>query len=323
MLLYKKLIAALGDSSSVYIQTHNFPEHDAVASGFALQFFLKHFNKEGKLIYEGEVQRDSLKHMIDELGIDIRPASRHTLSHQDKVIVVGGCKGNKNVADLAGLEVGVIDHHQVTAPADVRFADVRPDYGACSSILFEYITQAGIEITQKVSTALLVGLNMETSLLTKNVSQNDLLAYTSLYGRADVALVNSILINYIQTKDLSFYRTALDHVRIKETLAFCYFPDGCNPNLLGILADFFMSLQEIEFVALCARNEGKINFTVRSENRAWNASHIVQEVLEGLGFGGGHVDRAGGIIQDTALFQEQEIYRRFVKILKLPDVAIF
>src|SRR5689334_3172816 len=105
MLPHKKLVAAVGDSSSVYIQTHNFPEHDAVASGFALQFFLKHFDKEGTMIYEGEVLRDSLKRMIEELGIDIRPVSRCTLSSEDKIIVVGGCKGNKNVASLSGVEV--------------------------------------------------------------------------------------------------------------------------------------------------------------------------------------------------------------------------
>ena len=284
---------------------------------------MKRAGIQANVIYEGEVQRDSLKRMIQELNIDVRPASRYALTAEDKIIVVDGCKGNKNVTDLIGDEVAVIDHHQVTAPDDVKFADIRPEYGACSSIIYEYLNTQEGQIPQNVATALMVGINMDTSLLTRSVSKGDLLAYTELYGLADMPLVNSILINYIQTKDLAFYKTALDRVRIKETLAFCYFPDGCNQNLMGILGDFFMSLQEIEFVALCAKNDGKINFSLRSENRSWNASKVIQEVLEGVGFGGGHNDRAGGIIQDAALFHEEEIYKKVVRALKLPDIAIF
>ncbi|MCE9599848.1 MAG: DHH family phosphoesterase [Spirochaetia bacterium] len=323
MFAHKKLLNAIADSNSIYIQTHNFPDHDSVATAFALQYLLKSLGKEARIIYEGEVQRDSLKRMIQELSIDIRHASKYPLAPQDKIVVVDGCKGNKNVTDLTGEEIGVIDHHHVKAPDDVRFVDIRPEYGACSSIVFEYFAQAEIDIPQKVATALLVGINMDTALLTRNVSRADLLAYTDLYGRADVALVNSILINYIQTRDLGFFKTALDRVRIKETLAFCYFPEGCNQNLMGILGDFFMALQEIEFVALCAQNGDQINFSVRSENRDWNASAIIQDVLRGIGFGGGHMDRAGGIIEDKARFNEESIYKSFVKSLKLPDITIF
>lgn len=323
MFAHKKLLNALGDSNSFYIQTHNFPDHDSVATAFALQYLSGQLGKDAKIIFEGEIQRDSLKKMIQVLGIDIRHASKYPLTSQDKIVVVDGCKGNKNVTDLIGNEIGVIDHHQVRAPEDVRFVDIRPEYGACSSIVFEYFAQAEIDIPQKVATALLVGINMDTALLTRNVSRADLLAYTDLYGRADVALVNSILINYIQTKDLGFFKTALDRVRIKETLAFCFFPEGCNQNLMGILGDFFMALQEIEFVVLCAQNEGKINFSVRSENRDWNASAIIQDVLSGIGFGGGHIDRAGGIVEDATRFSEEAIYKSFVRALKLADITVF
>lgn len=317
----RKLLSTLANTSSVYIQTHNFPDHDSVAAGAALQEFLKQAGKESRVIYEGEVQRDSLKRMIKDLSIEILPASRFPLTGEDKIIVVDGCKGNKNVTDLIGEEIGVIDHHQVTAPDDVKFVDIRPDYGACSTIVYEYLMEHEFRIDQRLATALLVGINMDTALLTRNVSQADLLAYTDLYGIADVMLVNSILTNYIQTRDLAFYRTALERVKIKETLAFCYFPEGCNQNLLGILGDFFMSVQEIEFVALCALNDGKINLSVRSENRKWNASRVIQEVLAGIGFGGGHSDRAGGLIQDPKLFDEVDIHRAFVRALGVPDIS--
>jgi len=41
---------------------------------------------------------------------------------------------------------------------------------------------------------------------------------------ADIRLENSILRNSIQTRDLAFYRHALDRVQIGDRVAFCWFP---------------------------------------------------------------------------------------------------
>ena len=37
----KKLIKTLKNKKRIFIQTHNYPDHDAVASAFALQYLLK------------------------------------------------------------------------------------------------------------------------------------------------------------------------------------------------------------------------------------------------------------------------------------------
>ena len=107
-------------------------------------------------------------------------------------------------------------------------------------------------------------------------------------------LENSILRNSIQTKDLAFYRHALANVQISDAVAFCWFPDGCNQNLLGILGDFFISLEEAEFVVLCARNAGVIR-AIRQPKGADGRGEIVllddqdrslwdrEEIAEGLG----------------------------------------
>jgi hypothetical protein len=134
--------------------------------------------------------------------------------------------------------------------------------------------------------------------MTRQVGLDDIRAYADLYPRANVRLENSILRNSIQTKDLAFYRHALTNVEIRDRIAFCWFPEGCNQNLLGILGDFFISVEEAEFVILCARNNGVINVSVRSEREEWNASQVVQRALSGIGFGGGHADMAGGIISE-------------------------
>jgi nanoRNase/pAp phosphatase (c-di-AMP/oligoRNAs hydrolase) len=313
MSIIQPLIDFLKPEDFVFIQTHNFPDHDAVASAFGLQRLLENFGIKSNLIYEGDLQRDSLSKMIKALNIVIGHSSTFDLKENHKIIVVDGCKGNKNVTDLIGEEIAVIDHHEVKTTDDILFTDIRKHCGACSTIINSYYEKSGLPVPRDVATALMIGINMDTALLTRGVSEDDVTAYANLYPIADIPLQNSLLRNYIQTKDLDFYRYAINKIKIEKGVAFCYFPEGCNQNLLGILGDFFLALEEVQFVILSANNENTINFSLRNEREDLNASLIIQDVLKGIGFGGGHQDLAGGVIQDKALFDADAIYGAFME----------
>lgn len=313
------LIEFIKKEDYVYIQTHDFPDHDAVASAFALQKLLKIQGIKSYPVYVGKIQRDSLIRMIKQLDISIREAGEEPLRPFDKIIIVDGRKGSSKVTDLTGEEIAVIDHHKAKEPEGVRLVDVRAEYGACSTIIHSYYEELGVEPSEKVATALITGLLSATALMTRNVTESDVETYNSLYDASDIRLVNSILRNTIQEKDLTFYREAIDRVCIRDRLAFCYFPEGCNENLLGIIGDFFLSLAEVNFVFLCAKNNGKINFSVRSEEERWHAARILQAVLEGAGYGGGHSDMASGILNDPSRFDEEELFRKILRLLKAAD----
>ncbi len=307
-----RLVEHLRAGPPVFLQPHNFPDHDAVATAFGLQHLLASRGVPSQIVYDGDIQRDSLRTMIAELEVDIRPQHEVTRRETDAIVVVDGCKGNKNVTDLVGTEVAVIDHHQVEAPDDVPLVDIRPDVGSCSTIVHSYYLELGLEPTRAVATALLVGLNTDTAQLTRGVSELDVEAFAHLYRQADVVLHNSILRNYIQSKDLSFLRFALEHARVETGVLFCHFPEGCNQNLLGILGDFFLAVQEVEVVVLCATNAGGVNLSMRSERRGVNAAAVIQQALAGIGFGGGHRDMAGGVVRDPSRFDPEEVRRRFL-----------
>lgn len=311
-----KLLEVIGTRRPVFVQTHDFPDHDAIASAYGMQGVLGLAGVPSRIVYGGDLQRDSLRRMIRDLGIEALPAASVKMGAADPVVIVDGCKGSKNVTDLPGDELAVIDHHEVKIPDNVAFVDIRPDMGACATLVHGYWSDAGTVIPAAVATALMIGINMDTALLTRQVSRTDIEAYADLYTRADIRLENSILRNSIQTKDLAFYRHALENVQIANGVAFCWFPDGCNQNLLGILGDFFISLEEAEFVVLCARNGGVINVSVRNEREGWNASQVVQAALGGIGFGGGHADMAGGIIRELGSIDGPLLRSLFLKALQ-------
>lgn len=310
-----QLLPLIRDEDYIFIQTHNFPDPDAVASAFALQELLAYYRIDSHLIYEGDIQRRSLAIMISDLQIDIRPSYQHPIQPEHKIILVDGCKGNKNVTDLIGNEVGVIDHHENCDPEDVPFCDIRPEYGSCSSIIYSYYLEAGLSISSQVATAMLVGINIDTDRLTRHVSSADLIAHSALFPIADQDQVGTLLRNQIEMTDLAHFRYLLDHLSLHGSFGFCYFPDGCDQNLMGILSDFVLSIHEIGFVALCARNGNQVQFSVRSEVERWNTAAVIHHVLQGVGYGGGHVDRAGGVIPDLSLFEVEQIHHRFLAAL--------
>jgi nanoRNase/pAp phosphatase (c-di-AMP/oligoRNAs hydrolase) len=255
--------------------------------------------------------------MIESLNIKISKYDEFDLKEEDKIIIVDGCKGNSNVEELCAEEIAVIDHHDVEEPASVKYVDIRREYGACSTIIFSYYQELNKNIPRDVATALIIGLNMDTANFTRGVSEDDVIAFYTLYLKSDINLVSSVLRNHIKVQELNFYRVLFDKIKIESEVAFCYFQNGCNQNLLGILGDFLLSLEEVNFVILCAKNNGIINFSIRSEKSELNAATIIKEVLRGIGYGGGHSDMAGGVIKDLSKFDEEKIYDLFVETLDI------
>ena len=58
---------------------------------------------------------------------------------------------------MNGQEIICIDHHPVYEHIDYRFCDIRPDVGACASIIASYYFDNDIDMPADVATALLYG----------------------------------------------------------------------------------------------------------------------------------------------------------------------
>jgi len=315
---FADLLALLRGPGNVFIQTHDFPDHDSVASAFGLQRLLQSQGVDSAITFEGEVQRESLTAMTQTLGIELHHNGYYQIGPADKTVVVDGCVGNRNVSHLLAREVGVIDHHMIDHPDAVPYVDIRPGVGACCTIVYDYYRAMKVPVPGEVATALLIGIMMDTRNLLRSASNRDVAAYTYLRRRANMKLVMAVAGGAIQDRDLLHYRIALENIVIHDRFAFCYLPEGCTRNLLGILADFFMGLRDVDVVALCAAEAGRMNLSVRCERDVWNASSLVRDVLRDIGMGGGHRHMAGGSVYDGAVAGADDIYRRFCSVLGIP-----
>lgn len=297
----KKLIQFLSKLKTlprVIIQAHDFPDHDAVSASYALSHILTSLNIENIIVYNGNIDRISLSNMIVWLNIPIFHCSKVTLTSNDHIITVDGCIGEKNVTDMPGQEIAVIDHHQVTPPATIWYSDVRPHYGATATILYEYYTLLELDIPQQIATALLVGLNIDTANLTRGFCQADIQAFMAFNQIADLEEVNKISRNSLLQEELAKFEHICKSVESINGIAITLIKERCAKNLLGVLADFLLTVNEFDIIIVAMQHEQGIQLSLRSECPKVNVGQLLRETLnyKQFGFGGGHAHMAGGII---------------------------
>lgn len=287
----------------VVVQTHDFPDHDAVSSAYAFVYLLAQYGVKAQIAYNGDIERISLHNLIRLFDIPIHFHEALSLTEQDKIITIDSCTGEKNIRDLPGDEIAVIDHHQVQPSAEVLadliFCDIRPEYGATATIIYEYYQLLGVPMPQDIASALLVGLNVDTSNLTRGVIQADLEAFVAFNQIADVRQVNSILSNSLVMDDLPNFYEAIENHRAYEDAAVVLLKHDCTPSMMGIIADFLLSVDEFNVVIVGAQQKAGMRLSLRSENEQVDVGILARKVLNNqqYGFGGGHSYMAGGLVK--------------------------
>ena len=309
------LVGALDPDRQVVIQAHDFPDHDAVASAYGLRRLLKTRQIDSTLCYGGEIQSTSLEHAIEVLELGIVSCRKVDIQDDAQLIIVDGFVGNRNVSGVPGEVVAVIDHHEPPQEPDTNFWDIRPGYGACSTIIFEYYRSASVPIGRNAATALLMGLMMDTAFMTRGVSQVDLDAFSHLFFRGDWERGSRTLKNSLSLHDLGVFREAINSCLVAYDFCFVPIQKECTPEVMALVADFFLGLREIHFVVVLAPEREDYRISVRSEDNSRPTDVVIREALRDIGSGGGHVHMGGGSIPRDLFPGEEGLRMRFLKAM--------
>lgn len=311
---YKKLVE-LCKGKKVWIQTHNFPDPDAIASAYALGEFLGHWNIQTQVCHDGEIDKLSSVKMLSLLDVSMKKADEiGDMKPEDMIILVDCQKSAGNTTDFIGDEVAVIDHHPTFVQIEYKYADLRIT-GACASIIAQYFKEAGLTPSANVATALLYGIRMDTLQLSRGVTSFDIEMYGYLFEYVDKNVLNELETNNMEFQDLQGYGTAIDNIKVYGVVGFSYLNCECPDALVAMLSDFLLSLVEVEAVVLYAKRQNGIKFSFRSERSDVHAGEMAKLCLDGLGNGGGHATMAGGFVQNGVLPDDPK--ERYGAVLEL------
>lgn len=297
----------------VLIQPHNSPDPDAIASAFGLQYLLNGEGIHSIICYRGEINKYSTTRMIELLGIEIVNIRDMAGLTEDSIVLVDSQKGNANVTDFTGKEIASIDHHPVFSEYDYFFQDIRPQAGACSSIISEYFDKNHVFMPKTVATALIYGLKTDTLDLSRGVSELDLDMFYKLYKSADIKLLNQIQLNQIQFCELSAYSNAINNIKLYGNIGFSYLGEDCPDSLLGTVSDFIISLREVEFAVVYSKRETGVKFSLRNETDYYDAGQVIMKALKGIGSGGGHKTMAGGFVPEASAKKIGHAFDSFIE----------
>lgn len=287
-------------SKHIYIQTHNFPDPDAISSAFGLQVLLEHRGISSTICYQGKVDKYSTKRMIELLNIKTKSIDElDMMKESDEIILVDSQAGNANVRNMKGQVIACIDHHPSFGITDYKFCDIRPRVGACASIITAYFISNDIKISRDMATALMFGIKVDTANLSRGVSNLDLNMFYALYTQCDMDLINSLETSTLQFEDLNAYANAIKSIKVYDNISFANTGNHCPESLIASISDFMLLIAGVNLCVVYSIKVDGIKISVRSDVGSFDAGQLTNDALAGIGSGGGHPSMAGGFVPFT------------------------
>jgi len=295
---FRALTETMRGAESALLVTHDYPDPDAIGSALALAFLLEgSLGVTATLAHGGIIGRAENKAMVQLLSIDMKPLHEVYGGQYDVVALVDAQPGAGNLVLPPGLRPAVvIDHHAETRAnlEGVPFVDIRPTCGATSTVLTGYLQAAGLTPDQRTATALFYGIKADTMGLARAASDADVEAYLYLLPLANTKILAQIENAQVPLAYFRAFERALERTFIYGDVVVCNLGPMDWPDLAAEMADFLLRWEGARWVFCTGVFQGEIVLSVRTNEMEANAGHVVREVVEGLGTGGGHGLMAGG-----------------------------
>jgi nanoRNase/pAp phosphatase (c-di-AMP/oligoRNAs hydrolase) len=287
----------------VLISTHNNPDPDTIASGYAMRHLLAAWGVNSVLVYGGMIGRPENKAMINRLHIPIRSIQTVNPFNFKVIALVDAQPSSGNVPIPASLTPSiVVDHHPARKRSVLRqvpYVDIQPEYGSTSTIMTEYLKVQGVEIGRRLATALYYGIKADTRDLGRDAGEIDIQMSGMLYPKV---LVKSLSMVENPRLPAEYFRILQKALGLTT-----WFPGRgvlltdlgvvMDPDMLAVVADFLVRMEGAVWVLTIAERQQEIFFSVRTASqRQVSADTLVRSMIKGIegGSAGGHDAIAGG-----------------------------
>ncbi|MFO7900930.1 MAG: DHH family phosphoesterase [Planctomycetota bacterium] len=276
------------------------PDPDAIASAAGLKLLLREIaDCDTSIAHAGIIGRSENRRMLKYLGLNLRNADELTFDEYDLVAMVDTQPvfGNNPVEDQAEVDV-VLDHHEwAESTRQVELSDIRANYGATSTIVGEYLREAGVELSMPMATALLYGIQSDTQEFGRATSDADIEMFTHLYPQANKRYLSRIENEQEPREYFTAVSRGLRDTRTYDNTAVCWLGRTINPDMTGEVADLLLRLEDADWVLCQGLFRGVVYISLRTTERGQDASSVAKEIVRDLGTAGGHEMLAGGQIK--------------------------
>ncbi len=282
--------------NDIVIQIHDNPDGDAVGSGYAIYRYFKDKGKQVRLIYGGRsaISKSNMVLLIEELGIPVEYVT--SLDKPELLITVDCQYGEGNVQKFEADHIAMIDHHNTGRYSD-DMAEIRSHLVSCATICYALLKDVGYDVNAdvKIATALYYGLFMDSNQLAEisHPYDRDMVEFLQ-YDRTLIGRLKYANLNMTDFETAGF--AILSNEYFSEYQYSIIKAKECDPNLLGVIGDFALQVDSINVCVIYCENPGGYKISVRSCIMEVAANELAGFLVEGIGDGGGHLDKAGGYV---------------------------
>lgn len=290
----ERLRAVVGSAERVALLLQDDPDPDGIASAIALRTVLGRNRATTPLFSFGETTRAENLAMLRLLDVSIEPATSEALQAFPCVALLD--VQPTYFDDRLHHAHIVIDHHPRVGPLEAEYCDLRPQYGATSTILTEYLEACEADVSQRLATALLYGIKSDTLMLNRETGPADLRAFMSLYP-----LINYNIQRRIERPELPlafarFLVRVLPRMRKQSGLLTLHVGMVDREDIIPQLADFCLQFENTEWVAISGKWRDALVISVRNPGYVRSAGDVVRKLFGSVGRAGGHRAMAKAIV---------------------------
>jgi len=289
-----KLRSMARPEDTMAVLMYGSPDPDAVASAMALREILRQtagLKKFAFVATEG-VLRQQNREFIRAMKVEIQLLSKVNLQDYRLLALVDAQPSFFGKAYETVHPQIVIDHHPVTSPWHAELADVRPQYGALSTIMMEYLLAARVRIPKLLYTALFYGIKSDTNNFERDSILEDIGAYYLTSVRANRQLIRRIELNQIPERYLRFFEHAYFHRRRYRDRITSFLGKVDSPDVCVQVADFYLRIVEIYYVVIAGIIKDRLIIVFRGDGYRQDCGNIAQKAFGKYGSAGGHKSAA-------------------------------
>ena len=323
-------MAGLAGRKAALVYMHDNPDPDALAAALGLKRLLEHeLGAAVTLGHGGIVGRAQNRAMVDTLGMPLAPVEQIDPDAFDLIAIVDSQPetGNNSLPPGHRIDV-VVDHHPVR-PASARapWCDIRPDFGATSTIVFEYLRTRGITLDVKLATAFFFALRTETRDLGRESTGAERTAYLELVPLVDHDLLYRMSHPKVPREHFAALDRALRSALVFGDVVAVNLGTLGYPDLVAEIADLLLAYDSARMVLCLGEYRQNVYLSLRTEVDNARAGAIMRHIVAHDGAAGGHGTMAGARLFAQIPSEEklaetfQEMVRRLIETLGHPPTA--
>lgn len=260
---------------------------DALATAMAVKRLLRYKVKSVTIVHPNEIRRLNNVAMVKRLRIPIERLKDVKVDNYSKKVMVDSQPNHLPCFEKIKIHA-IIDHHPTSRDFDCEFIDIRPEYGATSTMAVEYLRAAGMKPSVALATALFYGIKVDTQDFEQKSVLADGISFRYLFNIANRDLVRKFELTDLRKSELKYFSIALAELKFSKGRYYSHLGRVRSPDVLVIVADFLNHVGEIDWVFVSGIHGEKLVVIFRCDGYRKSAGKLAERIFGSLGSAGGH-----------------------------------